>query len=475
MLAMSDLSSPHEFTQSRKRSSLQAHQHDQVFSDAPADVQGKVDFSCEVTDVEILQDEMCLYDAVEILNFGLPTLFIEDDVRLEDDLWFASYTVFDEFDEEATPEVDAIECGDVMRCHVCPVGHTLEQKTVTGSWFSNKHCSGCSKELTKGASRFSCKQCAFHLCQSCIDQGTESEIPIERKSKKRKTCKLDAEDHKSEAATPTKASKALPVQETKSGWCIRGIYEHQGLKMGLRQLSTRPEVLREPATIKRSYLLKEKLLMDLADGKVDLTTIHANDLNAAQGDVPKLSVRQLLSIAVKYDSQSKGAPGEFMMIVENALYEKLGECATATADLSCACDDVDDVRRLGREAVLLVAAAAAIPCSSTWSWWIMGGRVFFDAQSFTRVKAFPKAGVLEFFDYSKVERFAGRSIDWQVRLTENEGDLRNVAEQQLQVSSVAKVSLEAITQCRAALRKTSEPHQSRIRADIHPEWVQVVA
>jgi hypothetical protein len=229
----------------------------------------------------------------------------------------------------------------------------------------------------------------------------EGKTPVERRSKRKKTCPIELHapaeiDHcrqgrrssnlSSDAANPStslggagqgefrrEVAMALPVQETRSGWCIKGVYEHQGLKIGLRQLSTRPEVLHEPSTTRRkSFFLKEKLMMELAEGKVDLQTVHKNDLNAAQGDVQKLSVRQLLAIAVKYDTQTKGAQGEFMMAVENALYEKLGHCATASANLTLSYEDVDDVRRLGREAVLLVAAAAAIPCSPTRSWWIMG-------------------------------------------------------------------------------------------------------
>jgi hypothetical protein len=373
---------------------------------------------------------------------------------------------------------DAIEAKLLMQSALCPAGHTMIHKTVTGSWFSSKHCSCCSKEFLQGDSRFTCKQCDFHLCQSCLAEGEKRKAlelehvamaEIGRCHQPRRSSKLsvgvvestavlaheDHKDHKVAAEIQRTPATALPVQETKSGWCIRGVYEHQGLKMGLRQLNTRPEVLRETMTRKKSWLMKEQLMMDLAEGKVDLTLTHANDLNAAQGDVKNLSLRQLLGIAVKYDTRMQGAQGEFMMAVENALYEKLGHCATSTAHLSCVSEDVDDVRRLGREAVLLVAAAAAIPSSPMWSWWIMGGRTFFDTNNFSCVEAFPEAGVLEFSDYSKVERFAGRMIDWQVMLVSDEADLRTFAEHQRRKSTAAEVSLAAVTQCKAGLRKTS--------------------
>jgi hypothetical protein len=363
----------------------------------------------------------------------------------------------------------------------------MTQKIVTGSWFSSKHCSCCEKEFFKGVTRFTCKQCAFHLCQPCLEQDSETKtlepkhttihadvamVETDRSSQTRRSSMPSSgavashvvpaiEDHIVVPERQRAPATALPVQATKSGWCIGGVYENQGLKMGLRQLNTRPEVLHEPPTTQRkSFFVKEKLVMDLAGGKIDLQSVHPNELNAAQGDVQKLSVDQLLGIAVKYNTQAKGSQGEFMMAVENALYLKLGHCATGTAKLSCAFEDVDDVRRLGREAVLLVAAAAAIPSSPTWSWWIMGERTFFDANNFSCVEAFPKTGVLEFSDYSKVERFAGRKIDWQVRLVEDEGALRTYEEHQQRRSNVTEVKLEDITQCLDGLRKTGEcsPH-----------------
>mmetsp|Transcript_102632 Transcript_102632/g.162156 ORF Transcript_102632/g.162156 Transcript_102632/m.162156 type:complete len:466 (+) Transcript_102632:44-1441(+) len=457
MFGVPEPSSPHELQQSRKRSSLQGQLRCQVEEMQRFFSQGSPDEILQKASVQLVCDLRALADDIE-----------------------GSLTM--------------------MQCAVCPAGHTLVEKTVTGSWFSSKHCSCCSKDLEQGVTRFSCKQCHFHLCQDCLDkEDEESKTLVERRIKRNKSCPIGlhaavaiaeiarynqprrssnlSDDPvnalalsgnkgcKTDDETPRVPAMSLPVQETKSGWCIRGVYEHQGLRMGLRQLNTRPEALHEPSTTRRrSFFLKEKLMMELAEGKIDLQKVHKNDLNAAQGDVQKLSVRQLLAIAVKYDAQMKGAQGEFMMAVENALYEKLGHCATATANLSCACEDVDDVRRLGREAVLLVAAAAAIPCSPSWSWWIMGGRVFFDTKTFACLEAFPEAGVVEFSDYSKVERFAGRSMDWQIRLVQHESDLRTFAEHQRRRSSVAEVSLEAITQCRASLRKTSEfsPHQIEI-------------
>eukprot|EP00434_Breviolum_minutum_P022236 symbB.v1.2.019624.t1/scaffold1615.1/size109372/3 len=52
---------------------------------------------------------------------------------------------------------------------VCPSGHPLQQKTVTGSFFEflDKKCRQCGRGLHLGHSRYSCKTCQFHLCGTC--------------------------------------------------------------------------------------------------------------------------------------------------------------------------------------------------------------------------------------------------------------------------------------------------------------------
>merc|ERR1712048_517346 len=82
-----------------------------------------------------------------------------------------------------------------------------------------------------------------------------------------------------------------------------------------------------------------------------------------------------------------------------------------------------DLAKIGREAVLMVAASRVISESNWWSWWpaLSSGeqRVFFDAQTFSISTTFPAACVLEFANFSKPDfnDAAGGSqwMDWQIR------------------------------------------------------------
>lgn len=53
--------------------------------------------------------------------------------------------------------------------NVCPDGHLLINKVVTGGLFglNFKHCVRCNEHLKTGKSRHSCKLCGFHLCDTC--------------------------------------------------------------------------------------------------------------------------------------------------------------------------------------------------------------------------------------------------------------------------------------------------------------------
>eukprot|EP00929_Paragymnodinium_shiwhaense_P069213 TRINITY_DN34915_c0_g2_i1.p1 TRINITY_DN34915_c0_g2~~TRINITY_DN34915_c0_g2_i1.p1 ORF type:complete len:474 (+),score=71.42 TRINITY_DN34915_c0_g2_i1:565-1986(+) len=349
---------------------------------------------------------------------------------------------------------------------VCPEGHPLIQKTVTGSWFSSKHCGICQTELSQGALRYSCRQCAFHLCATCFHpdaQGSKPAASTPVLPLAPQTLAEFFEDTAAAAPRTPHVAMAMPVTVSATGWILRGVYEQQALKIGLRQLGTRLEVLKEPPPDARSkgHFLREKLIMDLVTDKIDLQQVHPNDIAAAQGDVGKLQLTQLLHLSVKNGGPVQQGPrGEFLRAVDNALYKKLAHCVTSTAKLGCESDDVDEMRRLGREAVLLVAAGAAIAETSVWNWWLFGGRVFFDTATFSCVEAFPKKGVLEHSDYSKVERFAGRSLDWQVRHVKDEAELRTLAEFQRRKSSACHVSGDAIAKRKSTLRsihKDSQP------------------
>jgi hypothetical protein len=246
---------------------------------------------------------------------------------------------------------------------------------------------------------------------------------------------------------------ALPVVPTEKGWCIRGCQEHQGLKMGLRQLSTRPHILHEDASIKKAHSIKQKLMTGLCEGEVTLSQVHPNDLSAAQGDVKGLAVAQLLNLSVKYDSKATGAQGEFMRVVENVLFEKLGQCAIKKSKAGCNLGDSAAVRLLGREAVLLVAAGAAITVSPVWNWWTPKGRVFFNVDSFSCVEDFPKSGVLEFSDYSKNDRVCGNNLDWQVRHVTDKSKLLSAEENERRKPQACGMSSSDLTKSISSLKR----------------------
>lgn len=250
---------------------------------------------------------------------------------------------------------------------------------------------------------------------------------------------------------------ALPVVPTEKGWCIRGCQEHQGLKMGLRQLSTRAHILHEDASIKKTHSIKKKLMMDLCGGEVTLSQVHPNDLAAAQGDVKGLAMAQLLHLSVKYDSTASGAQGEFMRCVENVLFEKLGHCAVKKSKAGCNIGDPTAVRLLGREAVLLVAAGAAITVSPVWNWWTPKGRVFFNVDTFSCVEDFPKSGVLEFSDYSKNDRVCGNNLDWQVRHVTDQSKLLSSEESQRRKPQACGMSSNDLVKATSSLKSVSSP------------------
>lgn len=256
---------------------------------------------------------------------------------------------------------------------------------------------------------------------------------------------------------------ALPMVKTEKGWCLRGVQESQGLKMGLRQLSTRAHILQEdeafgstPST-KKTHFIKKKLMDDLCGDEVTLSQVHPNDLAAAQGDVKRLTTAQLLNLSVKYDSKASGAQGEFMGVVEKVLYDKLGHQILKAVKKTKAGFNLGDpaaVRLLGREAVLLVAAGAAIPVTPVWNWWTPEGRLFFNVDTFSCIEDFPKSGVLEFSDYSKNDTFSGSSLDWQVRHVTDQSKLLSLEENKRRKPQACGVSSNDLVKATSSLKKT---------------------
>ncbi|CAE8655533.1 unnamed protein product [Polarella glacialis] len=219
------------------------------------------------------------------------------------------------------------------------------------------------------------------------------------------------------------ALEAPPVEAIGPGaWRVRGLYEHQVLKLGLQLLDRRwADEAREAllqfsrSTIGAPALFRETLLRDLLTGKLRLQSVLANDLAAAQSDLKRLSLLQLLRLRTLHIDftpsgcgsdnclNSVGAVhGTFLGAVDSLLFRELGRKAVAGGGANCL---VEDHYRFGREAVFFAAAAAAVPSPTGWCWWLCNGeKLFFDAQAFSSSSSFPGDGVLEVQDLSRADR-----------------------------------------------------------------------
>jgi len=230
---------------------------------------------------------------------------------------------------------------------------------------------------------------------------------------------------------------APPVETIKDGlWAIKGIYEHQGLKIGIRrldQLWAGDGLDSYPKG--KGALLKEKLFKSLLSGELEIQSIQGNDISAAQPDIQRLSLVQLLRlrvILIDYvpsgaSGLSSGAGEAFIRTLDSILFEKLGHRIASAGIVS---SEQCSLSSLGREAMMMMGAAGAVTSPQWWAWWVPGSdkqRVFFDAQNFTIADTFPADGVLEITIFSKPDTNDStgmlRWMDWQVRKITKEADL----------------------------------------------------
>lgn len=241
-----------------------------------------------------------------------------------------------------------------------------------------------------------------------------------------------------------------PVERTDaSSWRIHGLYEHQLLKAGLQHLDAAwpREGLLDFSCGRGGKgsrnILRKKLLTDLVTGQIHLRSVPANDLAAAQGDVRLLSLMQLLRLRVLHIDFTPSGTGAdtvsdvgathaaFLSLLDRLLFEQLGKKASAGAS-----DEVleaSEAHRLGREAALMVAAAAGLPSPSWWYWRMSAERrVFFHAKHFCSTKDLPSdtagAGVLEITaDRSRKDAHEPtgrlRWLDWTIELVTTKAEL----------------------------------------------------
>jgi len=242
--------------------------------------------------------------------------------------------------------------------------------------------------------------------------------------------------------TPTEMPMmAIPVKQADASvWNVGGLYHHQVLKVGLRQLD---EILSVEgledfprARDGSSSLFREGLFRKLITGLITLNSVPASDIAAAQGDLRSLSLSQLLRLRVQHLEYTPSGCGAdtvitigathlaFLTLLDGLVFERLGLLAVGEFTEGA------DVHRLGCEAVLFAAVATSIPSppSAWWCWWpTEDRRVFLRTPRFAMQEAFPEGGVFEVTDRSKpdcqdpTKRL--RWFDWRVELVLTESNL----------------------------------------------------
>jgi len=226
-------------------------------------------------------------------------------------------------------------------------------------------------------------------------------------------------------------------------WQVHGVYTHVLLKVGLRHLdATWPDGdlldLAGGRLAAGKGLRQESLLKGLLSGDLNLKSVAASDITAAQYDLQRLSLRQLLKIRVHHlDFTPSGAAVDsistlqnqheaFLNTLDGMLFKILGKKAVGDAAEVSA----DDAHRFGREAVQFVAADIGLESAPTrrWAWWLdKDRRVFFTVADFASTSSFPSEGVLEVDDRSKRDAIepSGRLMwfDWHVSVVRDETEL----------------------------------------------------
>jgi len=239
------------------------------------------------------------------------------------------------------------------------------------------------------------------------------------------------------ALQPQKVHRPLDCPKADSvgagEWWVHGLYEHQVLKIGLRILDRDwgIEKLFDFPRAGVSGLLRQKQICDLLSGTLALQAMPSNDVAAAQLDMRALSLRQLLRLRVRHinfvpsgcGSNTVTGVGDaheaLLGLLDRLLFQRLGRSAVGSLPSSGPLND-SDAHRLGREAVLFTAVAAAITSPPWWSWWLAEDHlVFLHPVNFTCSPTFPADGVLDVADHSKLDKNDPRGVlrylDWQVK------------------------------------------------------------
>jgi len=264
-------------------------------------------------------------------------------------------------------------------------------------------------------------------------------------------------------STSTRGLMKLPVVlvsgNSGNSWAIRGIYEHQAIRVGLRQLD---EAWGGAGLLEfaqgRGGITRANLFRSLLTGALNLQSIPDNDVSAIQMDLTRLSLMQQLRLRVlllEYQPRS-GSKEAFVEKLDALLFENLGRQAVGGLEFSPELKPAA-FSIMGREAVLMAAAAHALGTGVCFCWWPAGTRrVFFNPKHFASSTSFPSEGVIEFSSCPRPD--AGDTtrtimwMDWQLKLLTSECSLRR--QPQCHVP-IANFSLDTIRAGRQQLKPVS--------------------
>lgn len=297
----------------------------------------------------------------------------------------------------------------------------------------------------------------------------------------------------------------LPVREAKTlkgdtRWEIKGMYEHQAVKLGLRNLDrmfsgdmsdddssddsddesgrvskekslplrSRKSTGGSGAPGKKQWLMNDKLIKDLVAGSREFVAVSVREIAAAQPDLRKMNLQDLLRLRVNnLEVVSRSEVHDyFLATVDDMLFMQIGRLVV---DESCVSDKIDaegedksKIPPIGKDSCILLAAAGTLAATRYWSWWITEDtRVFFDSKTFTCRENFPEDhGVYEFNDYSKMDSTdrsgTRRWLEWQVKLSLGVDELKTQEQNASAKTHKPEITDELITGMLNGLRKTED-------------------
>lgn len=223
-------------------------------------------------------------------------------------------------------------------------------------------------------------------------------------------------------------------------WRVDGVTDEQALKAGLLRLD---EELDEERLLTfpqkengRGLLLSEKMIKDLLSKTRDFQSVSRGDLAAAQQDLKRLTLRQLVRLRKLTADLSFASTwqADFLFVLDGLIFEGLGRKAIGQCRYlltEVAADRESAVlKRLGRELVTIVGAAWALPQPPCWVCWVAKKQLFFHAESFACTDMFPgdDGGALEFEDQSEIDSIQispkRYNLIWYVRLCTKRSGLK---------------------------------------------------